>query len=72
MTHAVEGLFFSIQLYGGSDDSRYGIDMKVLPVSITGSSLQESIADLSIHPLIGVCCVNLIYWEARGLLLKVG
>ena len=72
MTHAVEGLFLSIQFHSGSDDPRYGVNMKVLPVSVTGSSLQESIADLSIHPLIRVCCVHLIHREARGLLLQAG
>lgn len=71
-THAVEGLFFTIQLHRGGDDSGYGVDVKVLPVSVTGSGLEERIADLSIHTLIRVCCMDLVHREAGGLLLQEG
>lgn len=69
LTHAVEGLFFSIQFHSRCDDTRHRIDVEVLPVSVTGSGLQEGIADLPVHPLIRVGCMHLIHWQAWRLLL---
>lgn len=71
-THAVEGLFLSIQFHSGCDNAGRGIYVEVLPVSVTTSSLQEGIADLSVHPLICVCCMYLIHRQAWGLLLWAG
>ena len=52
LTYAVEGLFLSIKFYSRSNDSSHGINVKVFPVSVSCSGLQEGIADLSIHSLV--------------------
>lgn len=68
-THAVQGLFFSVQFHCGHNDSGHGVDVEVFPVSVTRSSLQEAIADLSVHSLVRVRCVHLIHGQSRGLFL---
>lgn len=68
----MEGLFFSVQFHSRRDDSRYGIYVEVFPVSVTCSSLQEGIADLSIHALVRVCGVHLVHRQAWRLLLHGG
>lgn len=68
----MEGLLFSVQFHSSYDDSRDGVDAEVFPVSVTCSSLQEAIADLSIHPLVRVCCMHLVNRQAWRLLLHGG
>lgn len=70
LTHAVEALLFSVELHRRGDDSGCGVDVEVFPVPVAASGLQETVAHLSIHSLVSVCCIDLVHWQARRLLLR--
>uniref|UniRef100_A0A671QQ29 Uncharacterized protein n=1 Tax=Sinocyclocheilus anshuiensis TaxID=1608454 RepID=A0A671QQ29_9TELE len=71
-THTVQSLFLSVQCNRSGDHSGHCINMEVLPVSISCSSLQEAVPDLSIHPLILVCGKHFIHHQPRWLFLAIG
>lgn len=69
LTHAVEALLFSVQLHRRGDDPGRGVNVEVFPVPVAASSLQKTVAHLSIHSLVRVCCIYLVHWQARRLFL---
>ena len=71
-THAVQGLFLTVQLDSSGDDPSQSIDVEVLPVPVPSPGLQEGVAHLTIYTLITICSKHLVHQQAWGLLLHKG